>query len=526
MKKLFHLSSEGGAILLLALCAFCLMPTNAWAYGNDYLEKQNHYSVTATGQDVIHFVIPMYSWYNTTTKDYYVHKMSYIYIDNITDESGSKTIAKMYTKRSADDAENNTHGNGKGSAYLEMKMGKAIVTSTYNGINQLVDQGKESGKMIVKEEEDESTKVSKLEFDWYPPTELNGKKFRINLRIYLYANQSDPKDNNSAYDFDWHFDNSGQNFTTNDNVMAPMLMDPYLYTTNESGVAGYGAAIVPFMTYQTAFNYTTSLAPGKEWPVSNKERAGMIQVPTTDTVQPDFYATFTQERNATTHEKISVKSNTVKIPPYHRIYDFEATAETDETGTFTGNHILTWNIKNSHLTDLMDGDMFEIERALKPDFSDARQVTITSMSRNKSSYSFVDNSRDTWTGNNNAQADTFSFYTSYTPNSAYVINDQNGNAKYSVELELINDKVLVSSVPVYYRIRRASASIWGWNNELVKTTQLHNVNYLAPLAAAQENYTKDAGFDTNHKVNFRFKIENSDIPPISFPNDGFKLNVK
>ena len=526
MKKLFHLSSEGGAILLLALCAFCLMPTNAWAYGNDYLEKQNHYSVTATGQDVIHFVIPMYSWYNTTTKDYYVHKMSYIYIDNITDESGSKTIAKMYTKRSADDAENNTHGNGKGSAYLEMKMGKAIVTSTYNGINQLVDQGKESGKMIVKEEEDESTKVSKLEFDWYPPTELNGKKFRINLRIYLYANQSDPKDNNSAYDFDWHFDNSGQNFTTNDNVMAPMLMDPYLYTTNESGVAGYGAAIVPFMTYQTAFNYTTSLAPGKEWPVSNKERAGMIQVPTTDTVQPDFYATFTQERNATTHEKISVKSNTVKIPPYHRIYDFEATAETDETGTFTGNHILTWNIKNSHLTDLMDGDMFEIERALKPDFSDARQVTITSMSRNKSSYSFVDNSRDTWTGNNNAQADTFSFYTSYTPNSAYVINDQNGNAKYSVELELINDKVLVSSVPVYYRIRRASASIWGWNNELVKTTQLNNVNYLAPLAAAQENYTKDAGFDTNHKVNFRFKIENSDIPPISFPNDGFKLNVK
>ena len=43
MKKLFHLSSEWGAILLLALCAFCLMPTNAWAYGNDYLEKQNHY---------------------------------------------------------------------------------------------------------------------------------------------------------------------------------------------------------------------------------------------------------------------------------------------------------------------------------------------------------------------------------------------------------------------------------------------------------------------------------------------------
>ena len=474
---------------------------------------------------MIHFVIPVYSYGGSN--DYYVHSMSYIYIDNITGESGSQTIARMYSKPKKDDSENGNYDSGKGTAYLKMEKGKAIVTSMYDGINKLVDQGNESGKLIVKKGEDDGFRcVTKLEFDWYPPTELNNKTFRINMRIYLYSHSADTKDNNSSYNFDWHFDNSGHNFTTNDNVMAPMLMDPYLYTINETGAVGYGAAVVPFMTYQTAFSYKTSLSPDVEWPIKNKERAGLIQVPTTDTVQTGFFATFEQERNATTHEKISIKSNTVKIPPYHRIYDFEATAETDETGTFTGNHILTWNIKNSHLTDLMDGDMFEIERALKPDFSDARQVTITSMSRNKSSYSFVDNSRDTWTGNNNAQADTFSYHSSYTPNSPYVINDQNGNAKYSVELELINDKVLVSSLPVYYRIRRASASIWGWNNELVKTTQLYNVNYLAPLAATQENYTKDAGFDTNHKVNFRFKIENNNIPPISFPNDGFKLKVK
>ena len=79
--------------MLLALCAFCLMPTNAWAYGNDYLEKQNHYSVTVTGSDVIHFVIPVYSYGGSN--DYYVHSMSYIYIDNITGESGSQTIARM-----------------------------------------------------------------------------------------------------------------------------------------------------------------------------------------------------------------------------------------------------------------------------------------------------------------------------------------------------------------------------------------------------------------------------------------------
>jgi hypothetical protein len=63
MRGLFAKKERAGSVYtwLLALCAFCLMPTNAWAYGNDYLEKQNHYPVTVTGADVIHFVIPVYS---------------------------------------------------------------------------------------------------------------------------------------------------------------------------------------------------------------------------------------------------------------------------------------------------------------------------------------------------------------------------------------------------------------------------------------------------------------------------------
>ena len=527
MRGLFAKKERAGSVYtwLLAMCMMCLWPMHARAAGNDYLEKQKHYTVTVAGSDVIHFSIPVYSY--GSSNDYYVHSMSYIYIDNITGQTGSQTIARMYSKRTADDSENGDYDSGKGTAYLKMEKGKAIVTSTFDGINKLVNQGSESGKLLVKKGEDDGFRcVSKLDFDWYPPTELNGKTFRINLRVYIYRNQADPKDNNSSYDFDWHFDNNGQNYSTNDNVMPPQLLTPYLYTVNESGMTGYGAAVVPFTAFQAVFNYKTSLDPNAQWPIKNKERAGMIQVATTDTVQTGFYATFEQERSATTQEHVWIQSNSVDIPPYHRIYDFEANAEVDETGTFTGNHLLTWNIKNPHLTDLMDGDMFEIQRALKADFSDARQVTVASMNRNKGSYTYVDNSRDTWTGNNNAQADTISYHSSYTPSSAYIIYDQNGNAKYSVEVELINDKVQVSSVPVYYRIRRASAAVWGWNSDLVKTAQLYNVNYLAPLATTQENYTKDAEFDTNHKVNFRFKIENSDIPPISFPTDGFKLNVK
>ena len=511
-------------MMVLALFILQSSPLKA----NDYLEKQNHYSVMATGQDVIHFVVPVYAY--GKGNDYYVHKTSYIYIDNITkngvSESGTVTIAKAYSKRSADDSENKDYSGGKGSAYVEMKKGKAIVTSTYSGINEVVNEGESSGKMLIRTVEDDGCDhVTKLEFDWYPPTELNQKKFRINLKVYLYRNQADPKDNNQSYTFDWHFDNSGQNFTSNDNMVAPQLMTPFLYTVSESGAAaGFGAAAVPYMTFQNVYGYYSSLNSSKLIPV--KERSGMIYVETTDTVQPAFSAKFDLERNATTHERVQLNSNTVNILPYHRIYDFTATAETDNTDTYTGNHVLTWNIKNPQLADLLDGDMFEIQRALKSDFSDAQQVTVTNMTRNKGTYKFVDNNRSTWTGNAHGQTETFDYHATYTPNESHVIYDQNGNAKYSIDVELTNEKVQVSSVPVYYRIRRASASVWGWNNELVKTTMLQNANYLAPLAATQDNYAKDADFENNHKVNFRFKIENSSTPPASFDDDAYTLQLK
>ena len=122
-------------MMVLALFILQSSPLKA----NDYLEKQNHYSVMATGQDVIHFVVPVYAY--GKGNDYYVHKTSYIYIDNITkngvSESGTVTIAKAYSKRSADDSENKDYSGGKGSAYVEMKKGKAIVTSTYSGINEV-----------------------------------------------------------------------------------------------------------------------------------------------------------------------------------------------------------------------------------------------------------------------------------------------------------------------------------------------------------------------------------------------------
>ena len=56
-------------LLALLILGFLLSPTQAWAYGNDYLEQQRNYSAMAMGVDRIHFKLPIYS---RGTYDYYV----------------------------------------------------------------------------------------------------------------------------------------------------------------------------------------------------------------------------------------------------------------------------------------------------------------------------------------------------------------------------------------------------------------------------------------------------------------------
>lgn len=138
---------------MTAMCM--LIPVTTWAYGNDYLEKQRHYSVRANGQDVIHFCIPVYSY--GSSNNYYVHKMSYIYLDNISGETGSRKVANVYSKRNGIDTENANYESGKGTAYLNMEsgMGRAVVTNTYDSINVFVGDGQESGKLLVKKGEDD-----------------------------------------------------------------------------------------------------------------------------------------------------------------------------------------------------------------------------------------------------------------------------------------------------------------------------------------------------------------------------------
>lgn len=67
------------------------------------------------------------------------------------------------------------------------------------------------------------------------------------------------------------------------------------------------------------------------------------------------------------------------------------------------------------------------------------------------------------------------------------------------------------SVPVYYRVRRASSSVWGWIDGFSQQTKMEKHNFLAPLAQTQTDYTLDPEYETNRKVHFRIQIDNAPV---------------
>ena len=503
MSNKFFTNKTMWLVLLIVCC--CLFSNKVQA--NDYLEKDDHYKIYATGINKIHFVIPV--WAYGKSYDYYAYDDSYICY---TPEGGSETRIAWYKTDKYDENENKD--SNKGTAYVKLLKGQGdiIVTSMANGVNYQVPIDIWTGKMYVTQKElDNCPQVTVLELDWYIPVELEGKKFSAKIVSKFRRSYTDGNAMTTTKP-EYGFEGTVTTIT-------PQLYTPYLYTLNEKGVAGYGYAAVPYMVFQEPVKYYNSFDPSTVWD-KDIDRSGIIYVPTNDTVQKQLSATFTVVRNSV-GSTVDIKSTAQDIPPYHRIYDFAVKEETDSTGTFTGNNVLTWNIKNPLLKDLIDNDYFEVQRALESDFSDAKRVDIVQMVRdNIGQYTSVDGDRSTWTGNTE---DKNGSYHLTARDNKYIVVDAKNSAIAEIDATLHARDISIPGVPVYYRIRRASSSMWDWDMDFTKTATLFNQNFLAPLATTQEAYQKDADYVNNHKVNFRFKIENKE--PVSTTIDKSKCDL-
>lgn len=507
MKKLAFL-------LLLALVAV-LMPQQVQA--NDYLEVQRHYQVYSNGRNSIHFKIPV--WAYGRINDYHLDSTFTTIRWQV---KGQSVEPFMYVGGPAYgvNRQDNDRGNASVKMYKkanssESKGGVIVVTNEYNGNRLQIDRTDDYTMIDLKQVADDDCKrVTILEFDWYPPVELNNKKFTISIQTDIRTKSASSADYNPLFTFP-------TTFTGGDNTAAPQLYTPYLYMVNEAGVTGRGLAAVPYYSQAKPISYTHPLSSET---VQIQENSGTMYVPTSDTGYYAFDATFKVYRNEETSDVELIRSKAVNVPAYHRIYDFQGTAEQDEHGSFTGANILTWKVKSPEAKDLIPGDYFELQRAFQSDFSDAQTVRLEPMTTTDSIYRYVDDNRTAWNGTE-LRTDTIDTKLSYTYQGYELISDDNVFMAH-LDVTLTAKTVVKPSAPVYYRIRRTSSAIWEWEHDFAKSYELNKSTYLAPLKQKQPDYKLDPDFGKNKKLHFTIELDNMEIGPRPLSIDDCELTYR
>ena len=493
------------SIALLAL----LVATSVHA--NDYLEHSEHYTVMNMGNGVYRFYIPI--WVYGTVNDYYLDctedrsdvNDSYIWYSlKPNQERGSGDVHRIASIAAVRDGKNKANNyEYEGEGYIYVHTGSVVVQSVWKGEKKTLAAGDDSywknhrSMYLKRKVDDDHRNITYFTIDWYVPQELAGQDFYWGVSAHIFK-YSSAKPRFRKW---WAYEDK-LNVSL---PQTPELLTPYLYALDEEGTTGYGNAAIQYTVFQNPVSYHTSL-DATETPID--EKAGMIIVPTADTVQRRFYATFRVDMaQDSAVQRYTVKSNEVNIPAYHRIYDFRAEEILDEQQSVTGNVQLSWAIRCPGAEDLVNYDMFEVERAFKPNFSDAVTIAYKSFSADSGTYTITDNPLEAM----RALDDTTLSYDSHVSESGtFTVTNANGD-QVEYEATLSSNAIYEPGRPVYYRIRRATSAIWGWIEGFSQSTTLNKNNYLAPLAPTQDPYTKDVDYETNRKVHFNVKLNNEAI---------------
>ena len=481
---------------------------------NDYLEQSEHYTVMNVGNGVYRFTIPI--WVYGRANDYYLDSKnlrndsydSYIWYSlKPNAERGSSDVKRIASVAARRYGLNDTNDeNGPGEGFIYMHAGLAIIQNMKDGTKVTVEQNDDTywnnwttSLKLRRKNDDGHVRITYIEFDWYPPQELAGKDFYWGVSANIYKKYS----GESCYTKWWK---KSERLNMSD-PQTPELFTPYLYALDDGGVTGYGNAAMQYVTYQSAVSYHTSL-DSKETQTS--DNSGAIIVPTTDTVQRQFNATF-HVNNSNDPDKPQIfvlKTNSVNIPAYHRIYDFKAEEILDEQKSVTGKVKVSWGIHFPGAEDLVNGDVFQVERALMEDFSDAQQISVKSFFADSATYTYEDDPTSVLQENPTGSATTQGLV---SEKGLFAALDEEGSERVVYNAELACTQLYEPGRPIYYRVRRGSSAVWGWHEGFARTTVLTKNNYLAPLDHNQAPYTKDANYDTNRLVHFNIHIDNKAI---------------
>ena len=366
-------------------------------------------------------------------------------------------------------------------AYIKVLEGLLVVTNVYEGDPIVYNAGDSIHEVHLTRVLGNDNKAY-LEFDWYPSARLENSSFIAGVHSKAYNGDG------------WmrRVDDYNLGSFTYNGDQQPQLMDPVFYPVSSNGTNNYGYLSIPYISFQQVYQYYTSWNANA---VPCTDQGGMLSVKSADSVQHGFFIVMQTKTSSSSGDVVLkqwLRSNKVDIPAYHKIHDFSVSPYTWQDTT-TGYYYsdprfktVSWKVYLPYEEDVLSNDLFELQRAYDSSFADAQTIATIPM---------------TW-----EESDSIAYTT-------YIFVDS---------AAIVGSNATVSSDSVYYRVRRASASVWGWENHAYAAHGSAPIEKrLITLRPSGCKYSKDPDFNNNHKVNLTIDIWNNSNgdESISFPRD-------
>ncbi len=481
------------AILALASAPMADLFARAVKHGDWYFREEvggTHYSAYSAGSGKVHFKLLVFASGESRNFWAYSNEAELNSLEQNADR-GSRCWTHLEGASDYDypnfmifEADNNGHNrpigdkgenpNDRGWARVKVLSGAIIVTNTYDGEPERVSADGQWHEFYLKRQGTEDW-LTYLEFDWIEPAEFANKSYWVGSSVCYRREGGKVSDQARGEQT-----RTLAKLTGGNPDQAPQLQNPFLYVLNENGATGYGKIAIPYITVQKPYRYWVN---GTGDAIPCDENGGMLYVPSDDVVR-SFFITMETQRSQDTLQKQIQNSNTVNIPAYHKIHDLAV----DGVKTWFIDYRkkqLTWKIYHPGEKDIMPSDMFEIQRAYREDYSDATTIDVVPMRYNAQT------------------TDTLTDQQTYT---------------YLDTTEAAWWNPVENSYKIYYRVRRVTATQWGWDGHSYAASIAHTpAQEYSPLmfesAASKTRYTLADDFETSHKVDIYLRVFNRFMNP-------------
>ena len=429
-----YLSCVLGRLFLLA----CLLAVslNTKADGSaDYFRNASNFSWMVCGDAEIEFSIPVFIW-DTSSND--AVTWGYIYV---TPGDESETELLYYAYDSSRDKDKPTTFQAKAD-------GEFSVTNTTSGTVSFTRNDGARSWTLKRDVDDDDHQTAKIR--WKVPYQWCGKTIKIRVEFRWDAKYSGGTLNYQLSPYECP--NSSQASIT--------LSDPVLAFDKSS--AGY--IMIPWYAQVKSLSDTKLRMVDAETDhvsiskvESSKNLSGYVHIPMD---RPYSSVVMSGEAVAMNGKVIPgrLESNSIEVPMLHTPTGMTASMKPD------GKVVVGWKIDLPNTYDIMDNDMFEVQRNMtgSTDPNDAEWTTIAleQYERTKGNYEVID----------------------------------------SFMLDYYEGK------PVTYRVRRQCTSVWGWV-DAAKYTQVQIPANIALYGINNATVTRSSIWnDDEHHVDFSFNM--------------------